>query len=493
MASRALRVLRAFTLLATTAVGWPEASTATVPELVGVGARWQGAGGAGVAVIDDGWAARLNPAGLSREPRSSLGIGAVGGWPQLQAPPPVYWDTNRDGAVDDRDPALQFENNPPAFTGLQVQASRNIGDRFGLGFTAYVPSNVLIRYRTVEPALPQYIRWDNRTQRAAVAVGLAGAVLPGVHAGVGIDLVAKTRVRVAGTVDAVLAAEGDDSLGSELAIDFHEVEITVVPSVAPIVGIQLDLSAWSPAVEVVLGATYRGEVGMPLDATLDVQANAEISDVGDVEPYVAALVAQGEIALFDHYVPPRVDLGIAYRRADLLTLYADARWTDWRRMRISVAQLSAATVTAPLLDLDDSVVDGNPVSYTMRSVWGVHAGAEVELPKILLDNRMMYLAVALRGGFGFEPSPLVAQGATSALLDPGRAIYTVGAGVAFRDPLDWFAGPMFIDLFGQLHTLSQDRLARSTSTPRAGYPVDQGFIDSGGSVPVAGAQWSVQY
>ncbi|MBA2321278.1 MAG: hypothetical protein H0V89_08995, partial [Deltaproteobacteria bacterium] len=40
------------------------AAFATVPDSFGVGARWSGAGAAGVAVVEDGAAAMLNPAGL---------------------------------------------------------------------------------------------------------------------------------------------------------------------------------------------------------------------------------------------------------------------------------------------------------------------------------------------------------------------------------------------------------------------------------------------
>ncbi|MEQ1506302.1 MAG: hypothetical protein ABMB14_28985, partial [Myxococcota bacterium] len=136
------------------------AAHATVPDLFGLGARWQGAGGGGVAVVEDGTAAYLNPAGLSRVRRPTAGIGYLHGWPQFEPVPPLWWDTNRDGRVTTDDPPLQYDANPPSMGGIQVQASRNVGGKFGIGFTAYVPTRNLIRFAMFEPSLPNYIMYD---------------------------------------------------------------------------------------------------------------------------------------------------------------------------------------------------------------------------------------------------------------------------------------------------------------------------------------------
>ncbi|MCB9688886.1 MAG: outer membrane protein transport protein [Alphaproteobacteria bacterium] len=477
-------------------------AAATVPDIVGLGARWQGAGGGGVAVVEDGTAALLNPAGLSRVRRPTASVGYLYGWPRFEATPELWWDTNRDGLVDENDPPLAFDANPPQMGGVQASASRNVGGKFGVGFTAYVPTANLVRFRMFEPSLPNWIMYDNRPQRFVAAAGLGGQILPGLSIGASVDLLARARIRVAATLDAEIDASSTGTgttetlsdVVTEIVVDVHEIDLAVVPALSPVLGVQLDVGQILPAIDgLVLGASYHHPLGLPLDVDLDVQANADVGGVGDLEPWVGAVVAQAGLSLFDHYQPRRVQMGLAYRRANALTVYADTRWTDWRGLVLNVARLETASLTSPFLDLNDTIVDGNSYDLVLRSTWAFRMGGDLSLPRFPLKGRARYLQLSFRGGFGYEPTPLVSQSAASAFLDTDRTMYTLGAGVEHWDPFDLVDGAVRFDIFFQYHVLARAQLPRSTDVPLAGYPVSAAGIPAGGSMPVIGGQWSFEY
>ena len=133
------------------------AATATVPDLYGLGARSAGAGGGGVALVDDGTAAHVNPAGLHRIRRPRAGVGFSYARHRFETLPELYWDTNRDGVVDGNDPPLQVASSPPPASGLHLEAGRHVGGLFGVGFSAYVPTNnprAVRDVRALAPSLP---------------------------------------------------------------------------------------------------------------------------------------------------------------------------------------------------------------------------------------------------------------------------------------------------------------------------------------------------
>ncbi|MBT3220396.1 MAG: hypothetical protein HN348_15020, partial [Proteobacteria bacterium] len=110
---------------------------ATVPDKFGIGARSMGSGGGGVALVNDGTAALLNPAGLAQVRRPLTSVGISGAFHSFEDMPGLYWDTNRDGVIDEKDDALQYNVNTEPAVGLQIQMARQIGGKMGMGFVAY--------------------------------------------------------------------------------------------------------------------------------------------------------------------------------------------------------------------------------------------------------------------------------------------------------------------------------------------------------------------
>lgn len=474
-------------------------SHAAIPDMIGTGALSMGAGGGGVAIAGDGAAARLNPAGLNRIERPTIAIGLSSAMHDFYPSPDLWWDTNRDGLIDYKDDPLVYDVNPEPALGLHLHGGRNVGGKFGIGLAAYVPVDRLLSFGTFEPELPNYFLYGHRHQRFNFALGVGGEVFKGIAVGAAVDVLAAARFDLVATLDAQVIAEGGGDAGLEdvvgdVVVDVHELDLDVVPDFAPIIGIQWDVGQAVPPLHGLwLGASWRGSAGLLITADLDVQANIAAEDIGDLEPFVFSALIDGGLEIYDHYVPGQGAIGAAYRLEDTLDLYVDARYTHWKPMILNAARIADVDITSPLIDIDDIVRDGNDHQVVLRSTWGVHSGLSLELPRFEVGKGIRYLQLTMRGGFGFEPSPLFDQGKSSALLDADRTMYTLGAGVEHFDPFQLVDGPVRYDLFFQLHQLATGVLPRSTPVPAAGYPRGADSISVGGRILMFGLEWSFDY
>ena len=468
---------------------------ATPPETFGFGARSSGTGGGGLAWSNNSTSAYLNPAGLSRVRSPEAGLGVIGGFERFQALPDVWWDTNRDGVINTLDTPLAVSSNVENTVGMHAYAGRNIGGKFGIGLALYVPAQRIIRFMAFEPSLPVYFMHVNRPQRYVLALGVGGEPIKGVHVGFSMDLVPKARSTLVATLaGSIQPPDGENETVSEIVVDVHEVGIDLRAGMSPVLGLQLDLGTWSDALQgLSLGATWRGAVGFPLDIEVDVQGNVGLEDIGELEPYITAAILKGNIQLFDHYVPMSVAFGFAYQFPAGHGFYLDATWKDWRPMTPAVASITDADLLFPLIDLSDTLQDGNSTAVVLRSTWSVRGGGELFFPKKIVSNRFEYVQVCLRFGAGYEQTPLVGQGSNTALLDTDRVLVALGAGVETQDPLQLLNGPIRFDLFSQFHGFPNRFLPHQSDTPEAGFPVEESGFPIGGFQFVAGAQWGFEY
>ncbi|TNE92579.1 MAG: hypothetical protein EP330_01145 [Deltaproteobacteria bacterium] len=473
---------------------------ATVPDKYGPGARSRGMGGGGVALVEDGTAAYQNPAGLGRIRRPQAGVGAMMAKESLADLPPLWWDTNRDGTVDDRDEPLVISSDVDDPVGFNLHVGRQVGGKFGIGLSTYVPATRLFRMATFEPELPNYFMYTNRQQRYALAAGLGGEVVKGVSVGASVDFVPRTVFRMNMTMDVNVVGDGNaqqtEDLVTEIMIDTHEMSLDVVPGFAPIIGVQLEVGQWfEPLDGLVIGAMYRGSVGLPIEVNLDIQANINVTDVGDLEPFVMAAIVDAGVSIFDHYVPAMGQVGVAWRTEETFTAYADLKWTRWSPLsdNLNVARISRASVTSPLVNIDDNITDGNQFNVAFKNTIGFATGSELKLPKWEFDTKWKYARVAVRGGVAYNPTPLIGQGESSSLLDTNRLSFSLGAGVEFWDPLALVDAPVRIDAFGQYHVLAQGSIPKFAEEPTPGFPVSASELPFGGSIFVVGAQLGFDY
>lgn len=475
-------------------------ASATVPDLYGFGPRAMGRGTPGIAQIGDPSAAFVNPAGLQRVRRPTVSLGFGAAIAEMREVPRVWWDTNRDGALDDRDAGLDVSVQPPAAIGASLALGRQIGDRVGFGISAYLPAQRLFRLKTIEPDLPAYFMYDNRPQRYDVAAGLGVLIVPGVRVGAAVNVVPLVRLRAGFSLSASVtgAEEGDAQTGdliTALGVDVHEVDLDIIPGFAPIVGLQLDPGEWTPALRgLQIGASYRHRVPVQVVSDLDIQVNTEVEDVGSLEPFLTSIVLASGFQLYDHYVPSRLMLGAAWTLDRRFSVDTSVVWTDWSGYPLNVARITDPRVQSPLVQLtSDQIRDRNGYEAVFQATWAVRGGVEVGLPEPTVGPRWRYLRPALRAGGGWEPSPLVSQGASSAILDNHRWFLSAGVGAETWDPLALVNGPLRVDAWFQYHQLPKSVLARQADTPTAGYPMRANGLPIGGSIFVFGGAFGFEY
>ncbi|MFZ5479199.1 MAG: OmpP1/FadL family transporter [Myxococcota bacterium] len=470
-------------------------------EFYGFGARKMGRAGEGVALFDGTESILSNPASLAGLPHAELSVGFLVADMRFADFPDVWWDTNRDGRIDDTDAPLEVDPTYDQVHGALIGATRPIGKRFAVGIGMFLPKDRLIRLATFEPSLPTYFLYANRAQRYELGVGAGWRPRWGLAVGGGIQMIPRARYSLAATLDVTVepAADGDTGAGDVIGVvlDVHSMQLDLVPGFAPNLAFHWDVGEAVPALDgLQLGASWRGEAGLPVDVEIDMQINAGTAETADVDAIVLPLVMAVQLGVFDHYVPSQWVVGAGYTIEDTLTLSADLRRTAWDQMQVSVAEVVSSEVEGAAVDLgDDPVVDGNPYTVTLRPTFAPRVGMDLRLPP-LDGKRFGPVRGVVRGGVGFEPTPLVSQGEGSALLDADRFVFAVGGGVEHDDPF-WRGGDAHRarwDLFFQYHLLATGELAlAATDEPTAGYPVDGSAIPIGGHLLATGLQLSFEY
>jgi hypothetical protein len=333
-------------------------------EVFGFGSRQAAQAGAGVASVDDMAAPLVNPAGLARNRGKRLTLGAQGAYANLQI------NDRRTGLTD---PAGGiFGLTAPAPLGGKLAG------RLHVGLGMYVLPGGIARIVARFPDEPFYPYYQGRTERLVIVPGLGVRVTDCIEVGVATNF-------MAGLGGALEASEG-----ATRALDTRVDE--KVPSVARVIaGV-----SWRPLEALRVGLVFRQRFEVPF------ATRAEIEVAG--EPIDLDLRASGQFS------PTQVAAGVAWMTG-VATVSADltfARWSEYPGPFVEVK--SELPLVGPLAAEIPSV--------PWKDTFGGRVGAEAPLGEKLI----------LRGGYGFETSPVPAQqpGVTN-LLDGPR--HTIGAGV----------------------------------------------------------------
>jgi len=481
---------------------WLAASLAQASpaELYGFGGRAMGRAQGGVSLDGDAGAALLNPAQLVGHDKAQVLVGYALVRFDFDEIPPLYWDTNQDGLIDENDAPLTMGEYDKG-DGLMLGLRRPIGKRFGVGGALFIPQSRLLRLQTVDPQLPNYFMYRNRTQRYALALGFAGEPVRSLQVGGGVRLLSRSVLDVTFTIDSVVRggqpsdAGVDDVVALEARV--HDLSFDLKPAAVPVFGLRWDAGELiEPLDGLALGFVWRNEGGIPVDVNLDAQLNASAEDVGELDPVSVTALGQVYINIFDHYMPMQFQFGGSYSVDDILHIYVDVHHTRWGAMQLNSTQLLDAELQATMADLGGLTIEnGHDVSgIEWRNTWSLRTGTELFLPRFPLPGDLGWKAAHVRGGFGYEPTPLVAQTGSTALLDADRILFGLGIGVSHGAIKNTVEGPVSWDAFFQYHTLAKGTLQRpATGEGRAGYPVDGAQIPIGGHFFTTGLQCSFDY
>lgn len=340
-------------------------------ELFGFGSNHAAEAGAGVAMTDDFAAVYYNPAGLGAGHGKRVTVGFLGAVSNLH--------------VDDR--RAPFHDAAGMVLGIVAPAPLGgpLENRIRVGVGMYLLPGTIAEIVAHYPSDPFFPWYDNRMQRIVIMPGVGVKITERLWLGVAANF-------LAGLAGGIVAGEGE-TRALEARVDEG------VPSVARVNAGVL----WAPAASWRVGATYRERFEVPF-AT---QANTEVAG----EPIDLDLKASGQ------YTPDEVAIGTAWQ-SDRAHVGLDVTWSRWSAYP---GPFVVVTSELPLVGPLAGALPTVPYSDTFAA----RLGGEVDAGR----------NVTLRGGYGFETSPIPAeQAGQTNLLDGPKHTVALGVGLGWCTP-----------------------------------------------------------
>jgi long-chain fatty acid transport protein len=265
-----------------------------------------------------------------------------------------------------------------------------------IALAIYAPAVIarVIAHLPDEPFNPYY---DNRTQRLVIQPALAFRVSDRLGLGIGLDI-------LAGVNGGVVAVEGPT----------RALEPRVDEEIGTRLGVHLG-ARWDVGGGHRLALVYRQAFGV----TFSTVAAVEVAG----EPINLDLSAEGL------YTPHQLVAGYAWATDDLV-LSADATFALWSAYDGPYVRVASAL---PLV----GALPGRSPAVPFENTVSLRAGVEKRLGDVLL-----------RGGYGYETSPIPSgQHGITNLVDGPKHLFGLGAGFVF--------GRVRIDLHAQLHLVGE--------------------------------------
>lgn len=380
-------------------------------ELFGLSSEESAVAGASTARVADFSAAYYNPAGLTRVERATFSVGVIGYGSRLTINGSVRPIEEPFGIV--------------IGAGAPVPLGWVLRDRLFIGIALYLVPDAIVRVISRSPEEPFFPYYDNRTQRLIVLPTLGVRLWRGLSVGIAFNY-------LAGLGGNVVASEGTT----------RAVEARVDEAIFATLKINAGAQWHSPADRVAVGLTYRQAFSVPFTTVTQNRVAGQPIDVN--------VDAEGL------YTPHELVAGAAVRATPWLRLSADVTWAMWSSWRGPYVTVSSAL---PII----GAIDAPPPRLAYRDTGSLRLGVEGT------RDLGRGVGLAVRGGYGFESSPIPAEqpGVTN-LLDGPKHLVTAGAGIAIAAG----AASVRIDLHGQLQVLQPRTLVKRVvpdeSDPSAG-------------------------
>ena len=313
--------------------------------------------------------------------------------------------------------------------------------RARLGLAAHLPAEYVLRLsappREDEPTALAY---GYRAGRVAVA-GSLGVELPwGIGIGAGVSVTPSLTTATFVSYDATRGDTPDENV----VVDVRNELVTEASAMAGV--------RWAPLDDFALGLAWRQEQAVDAEGPNDVRAGA--------------LVVDAVIDFHEVFAPMEVAFGVWGRPVPALALSADAVFARWSTFR---------------------TIHDRPAEPELDDVVSVRAGLEWWVAPFF----------AVRGGWGFEPTPVPEQRATSNFVDTDRHVLAMGMGFDLEE-LGW--ARLRVDLHARFHlharaTHTKDPALLEDAHPDIdGLQIDnQGYpgYDAGGTFGQIGATVTV--
>ncbi len=421
----AASVLGALLLLAPSALANPV-------DAFGFGARPTAMGSAGTATADGVAANYYNPAALAAIDDIRLELGYAHLVPELR--------------IDGGDLGLDAHRG---FQGGAVIGGDVFGHRVAFSFGLFLPDRMITRIRALPEQQPRFVLYDNRPQRLVLAASLAVEVWDDVYVGAGLTFLSHTR--------GVLKVSGE--------VDFFDPEKTVLTSAVreDLVAVRYPSAGvlWTPE-NWRIGVSYRDEFVLELD--LDVIVEGDI--VVDGDPFIEDASFVLNSLNYNLFSPRQVSLGVAYEGPCWL-LTADLTWAQWSRFPSPTASVE---ITLDIPDADFAIPPPDaPLPPDFHDIFIPRVGGEWTV----YDTQP--IALTMRGGYFYEPSPAPAQRGKTNYVDTDKHGLSAGLGIRLGI-LDFILPkPLELDFTAQVIVMPSRRYEKSSAADPVGEYVADGL------------------
>jgi long-chain fatty acid transport protein len=382
-------------------------SAASGADLFGLGPRASAQAGAVAASATDFSAVYYNPAGLAESDTTELALGVLGFGSGLTI-------GGRAFGIADPVAVLAGGHAPLPLGGVLERRLY-----FGLALSV-VPTSVL-RIISRYPEEPFFPLYDNRTQRLLLLPGVGLRLTDTLSLGVAFNYLAGLSGSVQGTTGASRTIEPrvDETIGAEVAV--HG-------------GVRWAARPW-----LALGLAYRQSFSVPF---------ANVSDVRVAgQPLSLSVQARGL------YSPDQLALGVSLRPHGRTTVGLDATWARWSAWEGPYIRVASELPLAGELA-------GELPRVPFSDIVTVHLG----LDQVAWRSRR--LEVHVRGGYGYDPSPVpAAQPGVTNLMDGPKHVLGLGGGLRLAGVL---GRPLTVDGHVGLHVVRERSYTKRVFGPGEG-------------------------
>ena len=411
-------------------VGSCASASANPLDEYGFGARSISLGGAATAAADDFSANYYNPAAV-----------AEGDWLRLEL---GYTSQHAALSINGQDQGVDASEG---FQGGLVVPGDVLNRRVAASVGIHLPDARVTRLRALPERQPRWVVYDNRPQRLVIAASLAIELFEDLYVGGGLTFLANTQ----GQVD----IRGDvGALDVDKTVLLSSVDVDLPAIRYPTAGLLWTPGNWR------FGFSFRGEFNLAIDLALRV--TADIAETPQEEEATFAIRSRS-VNLFS---PRQYSLGTAYD-GDGWLVSVDLQYLEWRRFPSPTARVD---IELDVPGLNPTVPPvAVPRKPKFHDIVVVRVGGEYRV----LDSR--YVAVDVRGGYFFEPSPAPDQPDVTNFVDADKHGVAGGVGVEIRDATAVLPGPVIFD-FAVQSVFLEERIYLKTD------PADPvGDYDAGGS------------
>ncbi len=372
----------------------PLAASANPVDQYGLGSRAAALGGAMTAATDDSAANYYNPAALVRGTDLRIDLGYRYAQPRLE--------------LDGRDNGVEASRG----TIVGLVAPARIGPvRFAFGVSLWLPDQHVSRSRSLAYQTPRFPLYENPTQHLVLQANVAIQIIPGLYVGGGLTYMSRTQGQVFLKGSVAVSDPTASSLTGSVDVDLKAVRY-------PQVGV-----LWEVSPRVAIGICYRHTFSLDIDQAFRIDGN--IGDPG-TPPTVAGGHFAARTVLRDLFQPWQLQAGVTARLLGPLVVSFDlayARWADF-------------PVPSSRVDLDVDVGQFNGMLRLPRARTYPAAGFhDIVVPRLGVEVHALdraRLALDVRGGYAYEPTPVPEQIGESSFADADKHTFSAGLGVELR-------------------------------------------------------------